>query len=73
MRSGPPETIAPLVTYLLSDQAAKITGQLIRFASGRLHVMEQTSPKEPVLDRDEAFARQLEPEDPAWVRRGVGR
>jgi NAD(P)-dependent dehydrogenase (short-subunit alcohol dehydrogenase family) len=81
VRSGPPETIAPLVTYLLSDQAAKITGQLVRFANGRLHVMGQTSPKAPVLDRDEwdvesiaeAFERQLEPEDPAWVRWSVGR
>ncbi|GGU22231.1 SDR family NAD(P)-dependent oxidoreductase [Lentzea flava] len=79
--SGPPETIAPLVTYLLSDHAAKITGQLIRFANGALHVMGQTSPKGPVLENDEwdvdsiaeAFERQLEPEDPAWVRWGVAR
>ncbi|MFI6100896.1 SDR family NAD(P)-dependent oxidoreductase [Lentzea sp. NPDC051213] len=76
--SPPPETIAPLVTYLLSDLAAKVTGQLIRFARGRLHVMLQTSPKEPLLERDEwdldsiaeAFERQLVPEDPAWVRWG---
>ncbi|RAS60434.1 NAD(P)-dependent dehydrogenase (short-subunit alcohol dehydrogenase family) [Lentzea atacamensis] len=81
VHSGPPETIAPLVTYLLSDRAVKVTGQLIRFANGRLHVMGQTSPKEPVLDSDEwdvesiaeAFERQLELEDPAWVRWGVGR
>jgi NAD(P)-dependent dehydrogenase (short-subunit alcohol dehydrogenase family) len=79
--SGPPETIAPLVTYLLSDRAAKITGQLIRFANGRLHVMGQTSPKEPVIERErwdvediaEAFEEKLQPEDPAWVRWGVGR
>ncbi|GAB2829258.1 SDR family NAD(P)-dependent oxidoreductase [Lentzea nigeriaca] len=79
--SGPPETIAPLVTYLLSDRAAKITGQLVRFAHGALHVMGQTSPKGPVLKSDEwdvdsiaeAFERQLEPEDPAWVRWGVAR
>ncbi|MFD4673003.1 SDR family NAD(P)-dependent oxidoreductase [Lentzea sp. NPDC058450] len=78
---GPPETIAPLVTYLLSDRAAKVTGQLVRFAHGRLHVMGQTSPVEPVLEREawdvddiaEAFEKQLEPVDPAWVRWGVGR
>jgi NAD(P)-dependent dehydrogenase (short-subunit alcohol dehydrogenase family) len=78
---GPPETIAPLVTYLLSDLAAKVTGQLIRFANGRLHVMGQTSPKEPVIEQAEwdvesiaeAFERQLVPEDPAWVRWGVAR
>jgi NAD(P)-dependent dehydrogenase (short-subunit alcohol dehydrogenase family) len=76
--SGPPETIAPLVTYLLSDLSAKITGQLIRFANGRLHVIGQTSPKEPVIEQNEwdvetiaeAFERQLVPEDPAWVRWG---
>ena len=79
--SAPPETIAPLVTYLLSDLAAKVTGQLIRFANGRLHVMLQTSPKEPLLEREAwdldaiaaAFDPQLVPEDPAWVRWGVGR
>lgn len=77
--SGPPETIAPLVTYLLSDRAAKITGQLIRFANGELHVMGQTSPKTPVVENEEwdvdkiaeAFEERLEPEDPAWVRWGV--
>lgn len=77
--SGPPDTIAPLVTYLLSDRAAKITGQLIRFANGKLHVMGQTSPKAPVIESDEwdvdkiaeAFEEALEPEDPAWVRWGV--
>ncbi|WP_439662622.1 SDR family NAD(P)-dependent oxidoreductase [Lentzea sp. HUAS TT2] len=79
--SGAPETIAPLVTYLLSDQAAKVTGQLIRFANGRLHLMGQTSPMQPVLEREtwdvdsiaEAFEQRIEPEDPAWVRWGVGR
>jgi NAD(P)-dependent dehydrogenase (short-subunit alcohol dehydrogenase family) len=79
--SAPPETIAPLVTYLLSDLAAKVTGQLIRFANGRLHVMLQTSPKEPLLEREawdldaiaEAFDQQLVSEDPAWVRWGVER
>ena len=73
--SGPPETIAPLVTYLLSDRAAKTTGQLIRFANGRLHVMSQTSPKQPVIEQTDwdvdsiaqAF-EQLVPEEPAWVR-----
>lgn len=74
--SAPPETIAPLVTYLLSDRAAKITGQLIRFAGGRLLVVGQTAPKEPVIEQDqwdvdsitEAFEHQLTLEDPAWVR-----
>ena len=78
--SGPPETIAPLVTYLLSDRAARITGQLVRFAGGKLHVMTQTSPKDPVLEREawdvngiaEAF-EQLVPEVPARVRWGVAR
>jgi hypothetical protein len=76
VQSGPPETIAPLVTYLLSDRAAKVTGQLVRFANGRLHVMGQTSPKQPVVERvewdvdaiAETFDRRLVLEDPAWVR-----
>lgn len=76
VQSGPPETIAPLVTYLLSDRAAKVTGQLVRFANGRLHVMGQTSPKHPVVERAEwdvdaiaeAFEQRLVLEDPAWVR-----
>ncbi|MGW6930339.1 SDR family NAD(P)-dependent oxidoreductase [Lentzea sp. NPDC054927] len=79
VQSAPPETIAPLVTYLLSDRAAKVTGQLIRFAHGKLHVMGQTSPKPPIIENQgwdvdkiaDAFERQLEPEDPAWVRWGV--
>ncbi len=78
VQSAPPETIAPLVTYLLSDQAAKITGQLIRFANGRLHVIGQSSPMEPLIERDQwdvdtiadAFEHQLTQEDPAWVRWG---
>jgi hypothetical protein len=77
--SGSPETVAPLVTYLLSDRAAKVTGQLVRFANGRLHVMGQTSPKGPVVQDDEwdvdkiaeAFEERLALEDPAWVRWGV--
>lgn len=78
VRSGPPDSIAPLVTYLLSDRSVKVTGQLIRFANGRLHVVGQVAPKEPVLEQDEwdvesiamAFDRQLVQEDPAWVRWG---
>lgn len=79
VRSAPPETIAPLVTYLLSDRSAKITGQLIRFAHGKLHVVGQASPMEPVVERElwdieaiaDAFEHQLVLEDPAWVRWGV--
>lgn len=76
--SAPPETIAPLVTYLLSDRSAKISGQLIRFANGRLLVVGQTSPTQPVIEQDqwdvdsiaEAFEHRLTLEDPAWVRWG---
>ncbi|ANZ36935.1 short-chain dehydrogenase [Lentzea guizhouensis] len=76
--SGPPEAIAPLVTYLLSDLAGGVTGQLIRFANGRLHVIGQASPLEPVVEREhwdvgaiaDAFEHRLRLEDPARVRWG---
>ncbi|WP_020666507.1 SDR family NAD(P)-dependent oxidoreductase [Amycolatopsis nigrescens] len=62
-----PERIAPIVTYLLSDLSAGVTGQLIRYAPGRLHIVRQTSGKEPVLQHEgwdvpeiaEAFENQL--------------
>lgn len=47
-----PDRIAPLVTYLLSDLSAGVTGQLIRFVGDTLHIVRQTGIKEPVLARD---------------------
>jgi hypothetical protein len=38
----PPERIAPLVTYLLSDLSAGITGQFLRFDGERLAVVPTT-------------------------------
>lgn len=38
-----PERVAPLVTYLLSDDARGVTGQLIRFDGTRLAVFSQQS------------------------------
>jgi NAD(P)-dependent dehydrogenase (short-subunit alcohol dehydrogenase family) len=55
-RSSPEETpdrIAPLVTFLLSDHAAGITGQVIRFVGDRLCLVRQPAVKQPVLFRDE--------------------
>lgn len=46
-----PDRIAPLVTYLLSDRAEGITGQLIRFTGDQLHIVRQPGIKEPVLHR----------------------
>lgn len=48
-----PDRIAPLVTYLLSDLAIGVTGQLIRFVGDTLHIVGQPKPKEPVLRRDQ--------------------
>jgi NAD(P)-dependent dehydrogenase (short-subunit alcohol dehydrogenase family) len=48
-----PERIAPVVTYLLSDLAAAVTGQLIRFTANKVHVVRQVSAKEPVLHNDD--------------------
>lgn len=44
-----PERVAPLITYLLSDRAAGITGQLLRFTGDRLHIVRPPGFKEPVL------------------------
>ncbi len=44
-----PERIAPVVTYLLSDLSAAVTGQLIRYTANKVHIVRQISPKEPVL------------------------
>jgi NAD(P)-dependent dehydrogenase (short-subunit alcohol dehydrogenase family) len=46
-----PDRGAPLITYLLSDRAAGITGQLIRFTGDQLHIVRQPGIKEPVLQR----------------------
>lgn len=47
-----PARIAPLVVYLLSDRAAPITGQLIRFTGEELHVVRRAGVKEQVLRKD---------------------
>lgn len=47
-----PDRVAPLITYLLSDRADGITGQLIRFTGDQLHIMRQSGFKDPVLRRD---------------------
>lgn len=48
-REHRPSRVAPLVTYLLSDRAAGITGQLIRFTGEKLHIVRQPGIKDPVL------------------------
>jgi NAD(P)-dependent dehydrogenase (short-subunit alcohol dehydrogenase family) len=47
-----PDRVAPLVTYLLSDLSAGITGQLIRFVGDKLCLVRQSAVKEPVLLRE---------------------
>jgi NAD(P)-dependent dehydrogenase (short-subunit alcohol dehydrogenase family) len=44
-----PDRVAPLITYLLSDLADGITGQLIRCTGDKLHIVRQPAIKEPVL------------------------
>ncbi|WP_019808094.1 SDR family NAD(P)-dependent oxidoreductase [Saccharomonospora halophila] len=77
LRNCPPERtpsrVAPLVTYLLADASAGITGQLLRCDGSDLHVLAQPAFKEPILRRpewdsdsvrqafDEVFAAHLEP------------
>ena len=76
-----PERIAPIVTYLLSDLAKAVTGQLIRFTANKVHIVRQISAKEPVLrnegwdvhDIAEAFDNHLHaalepPPSQRWTR-----
>lgn len=49
-RDRTPDRVAPLITYLLSDLADGITGQLIRCTGDQLHIVRQPAIKEPVLD-----------------------
>lgn len=51
-RQRTPDRVAPLITYLLSDRAEGITGQLLRFTGDQLHIVRQPSIKEPVLHRE---------------------
>lgn len=44
-----PDRVAPLITYLLSDRSAGITGQLIRFTGDQLHIVRQPEFKDPVM------------------------
>ncbi len=47
-----PDRVAPLITYLLSDRAEGITGQLVRFTGDQLQIVRQPVFKDPVLHRD---------------------
>lgn len=47
-----PDQVAPLITYLLSDRAEGITGQLVRFTGDALQIVRQPGFKDPVLHRD---------------------
>jgi NAD(P)-dependent dehydrogenase (short-subunit alcohol dehydrogenase family) len=48
-RERTPDRVAPLITYLLSDLAEGITGQLIRCTGDQLHIVRQPGIKDPVL------------------------
>jgi NAD(P)-dependent dehydrogenase (short-subunit alcohol dehydrogenase family) len=65
MRNCPPdrtpERVAPLVTFLLGERSAGVTGQVIRCNGPELHIMGHPYFKAPVLTReswdDESVAR----------------
>lgn len=68
-----PSRIAPLVLFLLSDDAEGITGQLVRCNGPQLHIVGQPYLKAPILEQqtwdtetvrrafDEVFGAHLEP------------
>lgn len=47
-----PERVAPLVTYLLSEAASGVTGQLLRCNGPELHVVGQPYLKQPILEHE---------------------
>lgn len=51
--SAPPETIAPLVMYLLSDRSDGITGQIVRMAGNSINLVAHPSSAPPVEASDE--------------------
>jgi NAD(P)-dependent dehydrogenase (short-subunit alcohol dehydrogenase family) len=55
----PPDRVAPLVTYLLSDLSAGITGQVLRLADGHLHAVRQPAIIRPVLYRETWTVEQI--------------
>ncbi|WP_031468820.1 SDR family NAD(P)-dependent oxidoreductase [Sciscionella sediminilitoris] len=50
--SRTPAKIAPVVLYLLSDEADGITGQMVRCNGNQLHIIGQPYMKQPVLERE---------------------
>lgn len=50
--SRTPAKIAPLVLYLLADESAGITGQMVRCNGNQLHIVGQPHIKTPVLERE---------------------
>ena len=63
----PPEANVPVVTFLLSDQASAVNGQVIRITGGQLSLMTHPAIRTPILERDlwtaeavsEAFSNSL--------------
>ncbi len=58
--SWPPETMAPLVLYLLSDRSGGLTGQLIRLWGGRLQLIGHPSVSPTLAERESWSVEQLE-------------
>jgi hypothetical protein len=56
----PPEAMAPLVVYLLSDLSRGITGQLIRLWGNDLHLIGHPAPVPPSVSLDKVTVDQLD-------------
>jgi NAD(P)-dependent dehydrogenase (short-subunit alcohol dehydrogenase family) len=55
----PPEANAPVVEYLLSDQAANVTGQLVRIDSGELQIYTHPALLLPPVCREQWTAQDV--------------
>ncbi|MCW2786178.1 MAG: hypothetical protein JWP74_2695 [Marmoricola sp.] len=71
----PPEDIAPVVVYLLSDRSAAVTGQVLRFDRGALSVMAHPHVREPMIRCDtwtvDDVAHAVDELRPAFMGAGV--
>jgi NAD(P)-dependent dehydrogenase (short-subunit alcohol dehydrogenase family) len=50
--ASPPAQVAPVISYLLSDRAHRLSGQVLRFNGRKLTVLRQPVFAEPEVERD---------------------
>ena len=69
---GPPEGVAPLFAYLVSDEARWITGQIIGLGGERLTLFQHPREKLIIMQRGGYTLADLQPGDSGDIPRAVG-